>query len=63
MKAVSELGAGRANLTDRSLTVTGVTRDKAIPDYIAETIRRSVPSGYASQSRVDYQRRRSRLPT
>ena len=55
LKAVSELGAGRANLTDRSLTVTGVTRDKAIPDYIAETIRRSVPSGYASQSRVDYQ--------
>ncbi len=55
LKAVADLGGGRAHLAERSLTVTGITRDKAMPDYVAESLRRAMPTGFASNSQVDYQ--------
>ena len=55
LKAVADLGGGHATLKDRALTVSGVTRDKAMPDYVAESLRRALPAGFVSQSQVDYQ--------
>ena len=55
LKAIADLGGGRARLKDRALSVTGVTRDKAMPDYVAESLRLAIPAGFASDSQVDYQ--------
>lgn len=54
LKAVADLGGGRAHLKERALTVTGVTRDKAMPDYVAESLRLGVPAGFQSASKVEY---------
>ncbi len=54
LKAIADLGGGRAHLKERALTVTGVTRDKAMPDYVAESLRLAVPAGFQSASKVDY---------
>ncbi len=55
LKAVADLGGGRAHLKDRALTVTGTTSDKAMPDYVAESIRRAVPAGFVTESQVEFQ--------
>jgi len=54
LKALSDLGGGHVHIQDRNLTVTGVTTDKAMPDYVTESLRRSVPAAYATAAQVDY---------
>ena len=54
LKAVADLGGGHVHIADRALTVTGSTTDKAMPDYVAESLHRAVPSVYSSSSQVDY---------
>jgi OmpA-OmpF porin, OOP family len=54
LKAVADLGAGRAHIEDRALSVTGQTSDRAMPDYIAETLHRAVPGSYKASANVDY---------
>ena len=54
LKAIYDMGGGHARLMDRSLVVTGTTSDRAIPDYLAESLRLGMPPGYASQARVTY---------
>ena len=54
LKAIYDMGGGHARLTDRTLVVTGTTSDRAIPDYVAESLRLGMPPGYGSLARVTY---------
>jgi len=54
LKAVADLGAGHAHIEDRALSVTGETSDRAMPDFIAESLRRAVPGSYKAAANVDY---------
>ena len=54
LKAIADLGGGHASIADQLLTVSGSTSDKAMPDYIAESLRRATPLAYHSASQVAY---------
>lgn len=54
LKAIYDMGGGHARLTDRTLLVTGTTSDRAIPDYLAESLRLGMPPGYGAMSKVTY---------
>jgi len=54
LKAVADLGAGHAHIQDRSLNVTAETSDRAMPDYIAETLHRNVPGSYQTSADISY---------